>query len=378
MLALGALGLAAAMARSGLLFRLALLLLRAFPATHFSQSLALLLGGVLITPLVPHGVARISAVAPLTSEIAASLGQAARSRGSAGLAFAGLAGYYFFSHVFLTGFAGNFFVLELIPEPERASFGWAGWLVASAVAAAVSLVGAIAAVVLLFPPERQPRVSREAIRRQVEIIRGLSRAEQAAIGAVAILVVGLLLQPLLGIEAGWLAMASLLVATAGVLGRDGFRSGIDWAFLLFIGLLLGSGPVLQEAGIDRWLASLLGPLAALAPHPAFVVMGLAVVVLLVRVVLPSRPTLLLMALVVMPIAPTLGMSAWVAGFVVLLASTTWIAPYQGLEYLIVRDATRGEAFTDRQGTVFGLALTGVRLVAIAASVPYWMALGLIR
>ncbi len=43
--AVGALGLAVAMARSGLLFRIALLFLRTFPATHAGQVLALLLGG---------------------------------------------------------------------------------------------------------------------------------------------------------------------------------------------------------------------------------------------------------------------------------------------------------------------------------------------
>ena len=40
---------------------------------------------------------------------------------------------------------------------------------------------------------------------------------------------------------------------------------------------------------------------------------------------------------------------------------TWIVPNQGLEYLITREATRGEAFTDHQGILVGGAgprLTG--------------------
>jgi hypothetical protein len=97
-----------------------------------------------------------------------------------------------------------------------------------------------------------------------------------------------------------------------------------------------------------------------------------------RFVLPSRPTMLLMALVAMPAAPALGISPWVAGVVVLLAANTWVLPYMGLEYLLLRDATRGELFTDAQGTRMGIALAAVRIVAIAASVPYWVALGLIR
>ena len=62
---------------------------------------------------------------------------------------------------------------------------------------------------------------------------------------------------------------------------------------------------------------------------------------------------------------------------VLVAANVWVLPYQGLEYLIARDATGGEAFSDRQGTVVGASLTVVRLLAVAAAVPVWQAMGLI-
>jgi di/tricarboxylate transporter len=69
-MALGALALAAAMLRSGLLLRIALWLLRMFPATHSGQMLALLASGVLITPLMPLALARTAAIAPLTQKLA--------------------------------------------------------------------------------------------------------------------------------------------------------------------------------------------------------------------------------------------------------------------------------------------------------------------
>jgi hypothetical protein len=54
-----------------------------------------------------------------------------------------------------------------------------------------------------------------------------------------------------------------------------------------------------------------------------------------------------------------------------------VLPYQGLEYLIARDATNGEDFDDRQGTQVGAALTVIRLVAVAAAVPFWISAGLV-
>jgi DASS family divalent anion:Na+ symporter len=377
-LALGALTLAAAMARSGLLFRAGLFLLRAFPATHTGQVLALVASGFVLTPLVPQSVARVAAIAPVTAELRVALGQPERSSGSAALAFAGIVGHWYFSNLFLTGFATNFFVLELVPAADRAAFGWWGWLVSSLVALIVCLVGGTAALLVLFRSEHPASLGRDALARQLRVMAGFSRAERLTAVAVLVLVVGLLFQPVLGIEPAWLATATLVIAVAGVLGRDAFRTAVDWPFLLFLGILLGSGAVLQQSGLDKWLGATLGPLATAAGHPGVVVLGLAVVVLLLRFVLPSRPTMLLMALVAMPAAPALGISPWVAGIVVLLAANTWVLPYMGLEYLLLRDATKGELFTDAQGTRMGVALVAVRILAIAASIPYWVALGLIR
>jgi DASS family divalent anion:Na+ symporter len=377
-LALGALALAAAMVRSGLLFRAAILALRWFPATHLGQVLALVFGGLAITPLVPLSVARVAAVAPLALELARSLGYAPRSHGSAALAFAGLAGYWYFSNVFLTGFASNFFVLALLPPTDQQRFGWGGWLLAASPTAIVCLAGAIAVLVFLFRPDREVRVSTVALGRQHRVLGPLSSAERIALGALGILVVGLAVQPVLGIEPAWFAVVALVVVTATILGREQFRTSIDWGFLIFLGILLGSSTVLQRAGVDRWIATGLFSVSEVVHSPQLMVLAIALLTMAVRFVLPSRATMVLLALALVPSAPALGIDSWVAGFVILTSANMWILPYQGLEYVILRDATRGEAFDDAQGTRFGAALSAVRLLAIAASIPLWTVAGLIR
>lgn len=377
-LALGALALAGAMVRSGLLFRAAILALRWFPPTHLGQLLALLFGGLAITPLVPLSVARVAAVAPIALELSRSLGYPPRSRGSAALAFAGLAGYWYFSNVFLTGFATNFFVLALLPAADQQRFGWAGWLLAAIPLAIVCLVGAIAALTLLFKPEEEARVSTVALGRQHRMLGPLSSGERIALGALAILIVGLVVQPLLGIEPAWFAVVALVIVTASILGREQFRTSIDWGFLIFFGILLGSGAVLQRVGVDRWIATGLLSMSDAVRSPQLMVLLVALLTMAIRFVLPSRPTMILLTLALVPSAAALGIDPWVAGFVILTCANTWILPYQGLEYLILRDATKGEAFDDTQGTRFGAALSGVRLLAVAASIPVWTVAGLIK
>jgi anion transporter len=376
-LALGALALAAAMLRSGLLFRAALMLLRAFPATHAGQMLALLLGGVVLTPLVPQSVARVAAIAPIAHELSHALGYAPRSKGSASLAFAALIGYWYFSSVFLTGLATNFFVVGLLSPEDQLRFGWLGWLAAAAPVGIACLVGALIVLLVMLRPETSAQVAPEAIRRQTRILGKLSRQERVALAGLAVLVVGLAAQPVLRIEAAWLAIAALVVVTAGVVDRERFRSSLDWGFLAFLGVVLGSGAVLQSGGVDAWISDLLLDATGAVRSPGLLVIAFAVLVTASRVVLPSRPAMVLLSLALVPAAPALGISPWIAGFVVLVASNVWVMPYQGLEYLIARDATGGEAFDDRQGTLVGAALTVVRLIAIALAVPIWQAMGLV-
>src|SRR5262249_6612861 len=151
-LALGAVGLATAMARSGLLFRLTLLLLRILPVTQRGQLLGLLIGGVLTTPIVPMAAARIATTAGLVYELAQALGYEGKSRAGAGLAFAGLIGYTFFSSIFLTGLATNFFVLGLLPPSDRTGVDWFSWLARAAPVGGLVFVGAFAALLLMFRP----------------------------------------------------------------------------------------------------------------------------------------------------------------------------------------------------------------------------------
>jgi anion transporter len=378
LVALGAFGLAVAMVRSGLLFRTALRFLTTFPPTQVGQVLGLLVSGILLTPLVPFGLARIAAVAPLARHLAQTLGYPAQSRASAALAFAGLVGYGWFSSMFLTGLAMNFFVLDLLPTPDRERFEWLTWLANAAPAGAITLLGAAVTLLVLFRPEVAPKTSAMVLRRQERVLGPLSRHERVTLAALALLLVGLLVQPLLHVDAAWLAITALAIAMAGgSLDREGFRGAIDWGFLTLFGVLLGTGQVLQSVGVDRWIGDSLIPLAQAIGSPGALVMLLGLVVYTCRLVLPWIPATLLLSLVLVPVAPRLGLSPWVVGFVVLTTANTWLLPNQSDIYRLTRSITEGEMFTDRHGVLLGVAMSLSTLAAIAASVPYWQTIGVL-
>ena len=375
--AVAALGLSASMSASGLLFRAALMLLRVFPPTHRGQLAALLVGGVVVTPLAPTVFGRVATMAPVARDLSLALGHSRTSAGSAAIAFAGILGNTILGPIFLTGMVTNFLIIGLLPAAEQARLGWMGWLIAAAPAGLLLLAGSALAVFALNP-RSLTRASSVVRRTQERSLGRLSRHELTSLVAVGVFIAGLLLQPVLRLDIAVVGLASLLVAIGGgALDRQTFRSGIDWATLILFGLLLGAGGVLRSGGVDRWIADLITPMARALGHHTYVVLLLTLLVICVRLVLPMVPAGFLLLVTLVPAAPQLGLSGWVVGFVVSVLVLTWVLPRQYEVLRMVRELTDGELFSDRQALAMGVAITVIASLAMLICVPYWRAIGIL-
>jgi di/tricarboxylate transporter len=221
------------------------------------------------------------------------------------------------------------------------------------------------------------RASSIVRRSQEQSLGRLSRNEIVSLLALAVFVVGLLLQQLMRLDIGVIGLAALVVAIGGgALDRQTFRSGIDWATLVLFGVLLGAGAVLRSGGVDHWIAGLIVPITRSRRSRAAILL-LALFAVAVRLVLPMVPAGFLLLLTLVPSAAQLGLSAWVVGFICSVVVFTWLLPRQYEVLRMVRESTDGELYSERQAVAVGAAITFVALVAIAISVPYWRAIGLL-
>src|SRR5207237_368638 len=85
-------------------------------------SLVLLVGGAVLTPLVPTVFGRVATVAPVARELSEALGYAKTSRGSAAIAFAAILGNTVLGPIFLTGIVTNFLIVALLPTAGQMRF----------------------------------------------------------------------------------------------------------------------------------------------------------------------------------------------------------------------------------------------------------------
>ena len=378
LLVVAVLGLGAAVARSGLLYRAALLALTHLPSTHAAQSLALGALGLAFTPGMPNATARTAMAAPLVAEIADALGYRPGSRARAGLAIAALFGFGQMAGLFLTGSSTGLLVHGVLPPEVRAQATWGAWFQAALpLHVAIALVG-FGAAVLLYRPRQPRQLARERLALQRRLLGPPSRAEWLTFAIFVLVLVGFVTQPLHHVDPAWVGLLGLcLLIVTGALDQNTFRNGVNWGFLLYLGVLIGLGDVFVYLQLDAWLASqLAGLLAPLAGSALAFTLGLALVSFAISLVVRWQAAGVLLTLVLGPVALALGISPWVVGLIALTATNTFFLPYQSTIYLALYYGM-GESFAHADVRPVAWAYAGAVLVGIALSLPFWRAMGLL-
>jgi di/tricarboxylate transporter len=372
-------GLAAATARSGLLYRIGLLLVRRVPhgALHH-QAATLLLAGLTLTPLIPSATGRASLVMPLASALAEALRIPDRSGAAAVLGLAAWTGAGPLMFVVLSGSGTCLLAWGLLPEASRARLDWIQWLVAAGPLGAFLGIGALLLLFALLRPAGVAAPPRERIRLQVALLGPPSAREMAMALIVALTVAGWILAPWLHLDLASVALLGLLAAAVAGCFDGAALQSLDWSMLLFFGTVLSVGRLAADLGIDVRAGALTQELLGDSrPGPLGLVLGVAVVSLVVRLALEQDLTVLLVSLALIPVASAAGVEPWTVTIALLATSVAWVLPFQTPSYMVARAASEDRLFTHPQARRFALAYTGLTLLGLALAVAYWRLLGIL-
>lgn len=374
----GILVLAAALARSGLLERLALRLLLVFPATFIGQAGALMLGGMVMTPLLPLTVGRSALMASLTVRVADSLGYERQSRPAVGVGLAAFVGAGLLARGFLSGATLNMVAASLLPAEAR--LGWGAWALAAAPVTLIVSAGSLAILFARFRPSGDQPVPQDAVRARLAALGPASRTQWMS-GLVTLLVIaGFIVGPSLGVDCPWLvASGAVVLLASGALTRETFRSAVDWPLLVFLGVILSVPQMMHHAGVDTELARRIPALMSVAQgSPALGVIVVFAVTVAARFVLSEWVGVPLLVVTLIPSAGALGVHPWIVVLVILVASNLWLFPYQFLSYATFLGGAEDRLFAPKQARGFCLAYMGLALGALLAAIPLWYLLGLLR
>ncbi len=371
-------GLAAATARSGLLFRIGLLLVRRVPQGMLRQAAMLLLSGLALTPLIPSATGRASLVLPLARALSEALRIPDRSGASALLGLAAWTGAGPLMFVALSGSGTCLLAWGLLPEASRVRVGWIQWLIAALPLGLFLAVGGLVLLFLLLRPAAVAAPPRERIGLQVALLGPPSTREKVVGLILALTVTGWIVAPWLHLDLASVALLGLLAAAAVGSFDSAALQALDWSMLLFFGAVLGLGRLAAALGLDAQAGALIQRfLGDSRPGPLGMVLGVALVSFVVRLVLEQDLTVLLVSLTLIPVATAAGVEPWAVTIALLATSVVWFLPFQTSAYMVARSASEDRLFSHEQARRFAVAYAGLTLLGLMLAVPYWRLLGLL-
>ena len=379
-MAMSIFGLAALLVSSGLINRLALLLLHYGPHTHFWYAFALFFTGVVFTPVIPSANGRISIASPILLKMVNLLDCRPRDKGATLLSIAAFAGFSGFSTIFLTGKSVNFVIYGLLPTQVRENLTWLNWSIAAVVTAGVMILLCFIAAAVMFRGGYRSNAKEGQMHFELKEMGPLTIKEWVALGGMLAFLIGVLTMSIHKIDLPWIALFLLTILLVfEFLSRKEFERNLNWPFLIYIAGLVSLVKSMEYVGFSHLMERHMAWLGFFMKEQFLVfVLLLTLCIALIRIFVPNNATIGIFVMTLFPMAEANGINPWIVGFVVLVLSDGWIMPYQCTYYILFRDLTsQQQTYNENLFLRFNVVQYMIRLVAICASIYYWKFLGIL-
>lgn len=378
-LLVGAMGLGAAITKSGLLIRFAFRVMRVFPRTFSGQVLGQLATGVITAPFVPSMAAKMAMLAPISMAVSDAIGYERKSKAATGIFSAMFTGISNMAPVFLSASAIGYFILGLLPAETRAQFSMQYWFICILPWALVVSVLNYLTIKWLYQPREEREIPSAFIQDRLNELGPLRVEERVT----AVVTIACLLfwatEPWHGVPPVLVALGSLGVLSGlNIMDRNDFKNGIPWDSLVFIGVVLNLGLIFQSLHIDVWVIEIFQPVFAIfAGNIYLLILALSMITYLVRFLIASQMAYISIFLVfLIPLAQQIHVNPWVFGIVIYCTVSPWTVIYQNPVYLVAYYAA-DEMASHPQAARLSLAFQVISVFGLWACVPLWHYLALI-
>jgi len=381
MLVLGIFLLSALLMESSLLSRLSHGVLRLGRNKPRNSVYAIFITAVALTFAMPSPLGRSAVLTPMLTR----LSHLKSSRFNTGLIFAMAQGCTLYSTVFLTGNPLNFVLLGFLDSQTSRKFQWLSWFYAASAFALVATVGMGLLLTWMLRNDHSPLAKADG-EREGEGAASISPSRFSSFDWVVLALYGVMFAAIFTrhlhqIEVHWILLALGLVGFILLpMPTQEIRARIDWPTLLFVASIVSWKSMLDYVALGPLIAA---KLPALLPYVqdslAVNICLLAIVVGVVRLVVPGAPAFLILLATLLPLSATLGMSQWVMGFVLLTLCEGFVLPHQHgvLNHLLSEQQTNGVAIENWRLLAGNIAAWFLRVLAVIACIPLWQYLSLV-
>ncbi len=378
-LVIGAFGISAGVAKSGLLKRLSYMILSVFPENFRGQVLALFSAGFVISPLIPSLNAKAAVLAPFSAQVSESLGYEKGSKGARGLFAVVTIMTTVVGMAFFSGAVPVATLIGMMPEDVAPTMHWMSWFSGTWVWMVVVMVVCYIAIMVLYRPQSSGAAAQTGIAKSnLAALGKMTRDEKITAVLLAAALLGWMTTKLTGINATLVSMIVLLLMfITGVLKGPDFKNSIAWTSVVFIGTVYTLASMLSKMGWSSYLAQVLAPvLAPVASNIWLLVPVICIVVYVLRILVVSQTAAITIIWAIFGgICAQYGIHPFPILFTGYCATLVWHYAGNNVTFATCIAATNDKMVTFKDTFQMNIVFMVVNLLACMASIPVWKLLG---
>lgn len=364
--------------KSTILSRTILLLLIKISNKEAFLDRALFFIGVLITPLVTSQSARVSIISSILDNIIVNNKIKAQSNHANALANAGFFGCILLSSVFLSGKSSNYLLLTIMYH-QGGHNGWLSWLYFASLPG-VLLIGAF--LLLQNRSFKKPctiALSRYTLIKSYKVLGAVTKKEQNSLFYAFLLLNGLLLSPYLNVNLIFLdALVIVLAIRRQFIKTTELYRLVNWSCIVYLATIIGLMKFLSHVDLMQWNLGLKDSLIHLMGNSYSCIGFVFLISWVLGFVFGTMITPGLVLTVLYPLLIELHINLWIIGFVILIATESWIFPYQSSYFLCFKKLTSSKKhFALKPILKTNSYFVLIKILVLFASVPFWKLLKLI-
>lgn len=377
-LLVGAFGVGAMLGKTGVLKRIAYVIMQFFPGSYTGQMLALYAAGIIVSPMMPSITAKAALISPLSIPAAEAFGFEKNSKGATGL---------FLSAYWSAGILGNFFftgcvyvgtMMAYLDEETLAALNFWTWLQYFWPYLLVFAIGGFFIIRLLYQPKDYQPLPKGFIKEKLRELGPMSRDEKLSLIILVIMVAGWLTADLTGISvAEWSVIGLILMGAVGIFKPADFGSRIPWTIIALVASISTLASLMGTYGIPEWLTGILAPvLGPIASNQVLLIIAIGVVVFALRWGVASMFTsgALIYALFA-GLGSALGMNTLVVVFIGYMGVQCW--PFGAYNATLMAGLGAVNGYVEfKQVQKLTFVYSALVIVAALINLPIWKMVGL--
>ena len=354
-----------------------------FPKTFRGRVSALMLSGLVVSPLIPSGSAKGVIMSLVSTATGKQMGYKEKSQAAAGLFMAGWIPVGVIGVCFLSGCVSGPLLSGMVDAEYAAQFTWMSWFLNSLAFGLVMLVGSYAAICLLYKPRPgdidESLIETPEVQESAQAHEPMTRQQIMSLGVIVLCLLLWIFGKALGLNDAWTAFAGFVLMI--ILGcadkKKAITTCVPWGTMIFIAFVLSISSCVGETGLGAWLTNIAGQ--ALVPLMSniwlFIPLACAAIYLIRMVIISQTLVTSTMFMMLMPVGIAAGIDPWIIGFICATTICTWNVLPQSIPFLSAFGATDGYIEFNHcvKMSVFVMVWT---IVALLVSVPAWSLMGL--